>query len=251
MTPICASGWQAQPGSRTVQGVVEQAVSTVANHPVGVVCAGRTDSGVHAVGQVIHFDTHAERRPRSWALGCNVNLPRDVTVLWARPVAEDFHARFGAVRRSYRYAILNRMTRPAVLRDRVCWHHQPLDVAPMALAGAHLEGEHDFSSFRALSCQARHPVRTIYSLSVKRAGDFVYIDVTANAFLHHMVRNIAGVLMAVGAGERPPRWTRQLLEARDRTVGGVTAPPGGLYLVSVTYPRSHDLPPGPALPTFS
>jgi tRNA pseudouridine38-40 synthase len=244
-------GWQAQPGSRTVQGVVEQAVSTVADHQVGVVCAGRTDSGVHAVGQVVHFDTRAERRPRSWTLGCNVNLPRDVTVLWARPVAEDFHARFGAVRRSYRYVILNRMTRPAVLRDRVCWHHKSLDAAPMARAAAHLEGEHDFSSFRALSCQAKHPVRTIYSLSVKRAGDFVYIDVTANAFLHHMVRNIAGVLMAVGAGEQAPQWTRQLLEARDRTEGGVTAPPGGLYLASVTYPRDYDLPPGPALPTFS
>ncbi|MEJ2346836.1 MAG: tRNA pseudouridine(38-40) synthase TruA, partial [Gammaproteobacteria bacterium] len=148
-------GWQAQPGSRTVQGVLEQAVSTVADHAVGVVCAGRTDSGVHAVGQVVHFDTHAERRPRSWTLGCNVNLPREVTVLWAQPVAEDFHARFGAVRRSYRYVILNRMTRPAVLRDRVAWHHQTLEVEAMACAAAHLVGEHDFSSFRALSCQAR------------------------------------------------------------------------------------------------
>lgn len=245
------SGWQSQPGSRTVQGCVEQALSKVADHPVQVVCAGRTDSGVHATGQVIHFDTGASRRMRSWILGANANLPADVSVTWAQPVDERFHARFGALERRYRYVILNRMVRPALGRSRVCWDHYPLDAGLMAQAGTYLVGEHDFSSFRALACQAKHPVRTIHRLEVSRAGEYLYIDVTANAFLHHMVRNIAGVLIAVGRGERRPDWVPELLLARDRSVGGVTAPAGGLYLVDVRYPDEFGLPREITLPRFA
>lgn len=244
-------GWQSQTGTRTVQQEVERALSTVADHPVSVVCAGRTDSGVHAVGQVVHFDSDAERSVRSWVLGANANLPRDVSVIWARPVAGEFHARFSAQARSYRYVILNRMTRPAVWRDRVCWHHQQLDERRMQRAADFLVGEHDFSSFRALACQARHPVRTVHRLCVQRCGAYLYIDITANAFLHHMVRNIAGVLITVGEGERKPDWARELLVARDRTVGGVTAPAGGLYLAQVVYPPQFELPEPEALPCFA
>ena len=235
-------GWQAQTDTRTVQGVVEAALSKVADHPVRVICAGRTDTGVHATGQVIHFDSQASRSMRSWVLGTNANLPPDVSLLWATEVAPGFHARFRATARSYRYVILQRFTRPALLRQRVCWHHRRLELAPMRVAAMHLLGEHDFTSFRALACQAKHPVRTVERLEVGGSGDFIHIDVTANGFLHHMVRNIAGVLMAIGEGERAPDWTRDLLHARDRTVGGVTAPPGGLYLVGVRYPEEFDLP---------
>lgn len=242
------TGWQSQPGSRTVQGSVEQALSTVADHPVRVYCAGRTDSGVHATGQVVHFDTDAVRSVRSWVLGANANLPADVTVTWAQPVDERFHARFGALERRYRYVILNRMVRPALARSRVCWEHRPLDAGLMGRAGAYLVGEHDFSSFRALACQAKHPVRTVYRLEVSRSGEYLYIDVAANGFLHHMVRNIAGALIAVGRGERDPVWLAELLHAKDRSVGGVTAPAGGLYLLHVRYPGEFPLPSAVRLP---
>lgn len=235
-------GWQFQDGVRTVQEVVERAFGKVAAHPVRVICAGRTDTGVHAVEQVIHFETDAERSMRSWVLGANSNLPRDVSVQWACPVDESFHARFSARRRRYRYVICNRWVRPAVLRGRVTWFHHPLDVARMQAAGNHLIGEHDFSSFRALACQAKSPIREIQELRVTREGDFVNIDVQANAFLHHMVRNIAGVLMAVGTREREPDWVLELLDVKDRTVGGVTAPPDGLYFVRVSYEDHFDLP---------
>lgn len=245
------SGWQAQIGSRTVQGTVEQALSKVADHPVRVVCAGRTDTGVHAAEQVVHFDSEAPRSMRSWVLGANANLPRDVSLRWAQPMSDDFHARFQATARSYRYVILSRFTRPAILHRRVCWRHSELDGARMAAAAGHLIGEHDFTSFRALACQAKHPVRTIEHLAVHREGDFYYIDVRANAFLHHMVRNIAGVLMAVGEGAREPGWAAELLAARDRSAGGVTAPAEGLYLAAVRYPAHFGLPPAPALPRYS
>ena len=244
-------GWQLQqPGVRTVQEAVEHAFSTVADHALGVVCAGRTDAGVHATGQVVHFDSEARRAERSWVLGANANLPEDVTVHWVRPVAEDFHARFSARERRYRYLILNRWVRPALLRGRVTWFHKPLDVERMRAGGRHLLGEHDFSSFRALGCQAKSPVREVRSLEVSRSGDFVAIDIAANAFLHHMVRNIAGVLMAIGTGEREPDWVPVLLEARDRTVGGVTAPPDGLYFVQVRYEPQHGIPVGLAPPVY-
>ncbi len=236
-------GWQLQKDAvRTVQGAVEQALGKVANHEVRVTCAGRTDTGVHATEQVIHFDTEAMRDERAWIYGANANLPKDVVVLWAKPVAEDFHARFSAVRRAYRYVIFTREVRPTFLAYRVTWHYKPLDIERMQAAGNLLLGEHDFSSYRAVACQAKSPVRTLHKLEVSRQGPFIFIDVEANAFLHHMVRNIAGVLMAIGEGERPVEWSREVLEAKDRTLGGVTAPPYGLYLTRVGYPEKFAIP---------
>lgn len=236
------SGWQLQDDARTVQGCVEAALSKVADHPVRVTCAGRTDAGVHGIGQVVHFDSEAARSMRSWMFGANANLPKQISVTWAQQVAGDFHARFSAMRRRYRYVILTRPVRPTFLAGRVSWDYRPLDVRRMAEAGAYLLGEHDFSSYRALACQAKSPVRTVYRLDVTRQGELIFIDIEANAFLHHMVRNIAGVLMAVGAGEREPVWAREVLEMRDRTLGGVTAPPYGLYLMEVGYPEQFDIP---------
>lgn len=236
-------GWQAQQeGVRTVQVVLEQALAKVANHPLRVVCAGRTDTGVHALGQVVHFDTQAVRSERNWLLGTNVNLPSDVAVTWVREIGEDFSARFSAVSRRYRYFILNRTARSAVLAGRVTWVHRPLDAESMHRAGQVLVGEHDFSSYRALGCQAKSPVRTLHSLTVERQGDFVVLSVHANAFLHHMVRNIAGVLIAIGKGDRPEDWAGEVLQLRDRTLGGVTAPPEGLYFEQVEYPAAFGIP---------
>ncbi len=237
------SGWQLQKhGERTVQEELEKALSRVANHPVRVYCAGRTDTGVHATGQVVHFDTDAERDERAWVFGANANLPKDVAVLWAKPVSDEFHARFSAQSRAYRYVIFTRHVRPTFLAYRVTWHHRELDVERMAEAGRALIGEHDFSSYRAVACQAKSPVRSLYKLEVSRQGPFIFIDLEANGFLHHMVRNIAGVLMAIGEGERPIEWSREVLEARDRTLGGVTAQPYGLYLTEVGYPSEFGLP---------
>lgn len=236
------SGWQIQDHARSVQAAVERALSRVADEPIKVVCAGRTDAGVHAAGQIVHFDTRARRPMRSWAFGANSQLPKGVSVLWAREVAGDFHARFSALRRCYRYVILNRPVRPTFLAWRVAWAFRELDVAAMQEAAGHLLGEHDFSAYRARACQAKSPVRTVYRLEVSRRGDLVFIDVEANAFLHHMVRNIAGVLMEIGAGKRPPDWAAEVLTARERALGGVTAPPHGLYLMAVSYPARFGLP---------
>lgn len=244
-------GWQSQPAARNVQDCVERAFSRVADHPVGVVCAGRTDAGVHALGQVIHFETGAERDSRAWMLGANANLPADIVVRWAQPVTDDFHARFAARSRAYRYIILNRDTRFAVLRRHVTWQRRPLDEESMQKAAALLHGEHDFTSFRAAACQARSPVRTVQELAVSREGEFIHIDIRANAFLHHMVRNIAGVLAVIGGGERRPQWAQNLLAARDRTKGGVTAPANGLYLVDVEYDARFGLPRDILRPRFS
>jgi tRNA pseudouridine38-40 synthase len=238
------AGWQLQEGKvRTVQGNVEYALSQVADHPLRVTCAGRTDAGVHATAQVVHFDTAAERSPRSWVYGANANLPKSVSVQWARSVAVDFHARFSAIRRRYRYVILNREMHPTFLSGRVAWDYRPLNEVLMREASRFLVGEHDFSAYRAQACQAKSPVRTLYELNVSRDGELVLLDVEANAFLHHMVRNIAGVLMAIGAGKRPPGWAREVLESRDRSLAGVTAPPHGLYLTGVAYPERFGLPP--------
>lgn len=236
-------GWQLQePGVPSVQRAVEQALGKVANHPVRVYCAGRTDTGVHATGQVIHFDSQVERSERSWVFGANANLPKDVCIRWARPVSEDFHARFSALKRAYRYVIFSRDVRPTFLAHRVAWEYRPLELARMQAAARHLEGEHDYSSYRALGCQAKSPVRTVHRLEITQRDEFFFIDIEANAFLHHMVRNIAGVLMAIGAGERDTDWSREVLGYRDRTLGGVTAPPYGLYLVRVGYPAEFGLP---------
>jgi len=238
--PFC--GWQYQDHSPSVQETVEKALSKVANHPVRVICAGRTDTGVHATEQIIHFDTDAERGDHQWVLGSNTNLPDSVSILWARQVSDDFHARFSAIRRRYRYIILNRRVRPALQAHRVVWEYRPLDESRMAEAASYLTGEHDFSSYRALACQAKSPVRTLYQLDVSRQGDYITLELEANAFLHHMVRNIAGVLMSIGAGEQEPIWAKQVLEKRDRTLGGVTAPASGLYLTGVDYPEEFEIP---------
>lgn len=235
-------GWQSQKKGRTVQATLEHALSKVANHAVKVITAGRTDAGVHAAAQVVHFDTTASRSERSWVFGCNGNLPPDVVVEWAQPVAETFHARFSALARHYRYVILNRRVRPAIVRRRVTWSCHPLTLSTMKEAATYLIGEHDFSSFRAKACQAKNPVRIVYGLKVLRKADWVVIDISANGFLHHMVRNIAGVLMAVGEGKQSPHWVKEVLQARCRAKGGVTAPPGGLYLIGVDYPPSIGLP---------
>lgn len=240
-------GWQIQDGVRTVQACVEQALTRVADHPVSVITAGRTDAGVHAAGQVIHFDSSATRSARAWVFGANTHLPADISVTWAQPVSDAFHARFSATARYYRYLIFNRAVRPGLLNGRVSWCYRPLDAARMAQAAHYLLGEHDFSAYRALSCQAKHAVRTVRRLEVARHGELVVLDVVANAFLQHMVRNIAGVLMTIGAGEREPAWAREVLETRDRTLGGVTAPPHGLTLMGVEYPDEFGLPRLPPL----
>lgn len=239
------AGWQWQHGEPTVQAAVEAALASVADHPVRVMCAGRTDTGVHARCQVLHFDTQADRPMHGWVLGGNSQLPGGVSLLWAKEVPGDFHARFSATGRRYRYRVLNRWTRPALERHRAAWWHYPLDVERMRAGARHLIGEHDFTSFRSAGCQARHPVREVRSLPVSREGMVVTIDVEANAFLQHMVRNIAGTLMTVGQGDREPEWVGEVLAARDRTVAGVTAPPEGLTFVGVDYPPELGLPAGP------
>lgn len=235
-------GWERQKQGRTVQGAVEQALSIVADHPVRVICAGRTDSGVHALGQVIHFETETERSITAWLKGSNVNLPADVALTWVRQVPASFHARFSALSRHYRYIIYNQAVRPALMDGRASWVYKPLNLDWMQQAAAYLLGEHDFSTYRAAACQAKSPVRTMHRLDIQRHGQVITIDVVANAFLHHMVRNIAGVLINIGKGDRPVHWAEEILHYRDRTRGGVTAPPDGLYLVEVEYPAKFRLP---------
>lgn len=237
------NGWQRQRTGLGVQACLEDALSDVADERIEVTCAGRTDTGVHASGQVGHFDTQSDRSERGWLLGANSNLPDDVNVTWVKPVADDFHARFSATARSYKYVILNRLVRSALYRRRAWWVYQPLDHLRMHEAAQILAGEHDFSSFRAAGCQASGPVREVQSISVRRDGDWIVLEVTANAFLQHMVRNITGTLVAIGSGEEEVDWITELLEQRDRTRGGVAAPPHGLTLVRVDYPDEFAIPP--------
>jgi len=236
-------GWQTQTSGASVQDDLEAALSRVANEPVRAICAGRTDSGVHATGQVVHFDTHARRKPHAWIMGANSYLGHDVNVLWAREVPEDFHARFSATGRSYRYLILNRHYRSALWRHRAAWVHTPLDEQAMHRAAQVLVGEHDFSSFRASGCQARSPVRSVRRISVSRQGQVLELQISANAFLHHMVRNIVGSLIRIGAGKAEESWLGEVLAARDRRRAGVTGLPGGLYLSDVQYDPRFKLPP--------
>ena len=236
------NGWQSQKHGYGVQQAVEKAISQVADHDVSVICAGRTDTGVHALGQVIHFETSADRSDRSWVLGINANLPKDVSIHWAKPVSDDFHARFSALNRRYQYIILNQFSRPAILSKRVTWQGKSLDVGLMSQAAISLLGEHDFSSYRAVACQAKSPVRTIHQLDVIQKDKFICINICANAFLHHMVRNIAGVLMTIGTGEQAPNWAAEVLAHKDRRLGGVTASPDGLYFMSVSYPDKFQIP---------
>jgi len=236
-------GWQRQEnGVPTVQGALEKALSRVADHPVSLMCAGRTDALVHASGQVVHFDTTAERSLIAWVMGTNANLPNDISVTWAKVMPAHFHARFSAMARRYRYVIYNDQIRPAHMAEEVTWNHRPLDASRMREAARALVGAHDFTSFRAVQCQAKSPVKTVHHFEVIEHGRFIVLDIRANAFLHHMVRNFAGVLMTIGAGERPVEWAAEVLEARDRRAGGVTAHPYGLYLVRVEYPEEFVLP---------
>lgn len=239
------AGWQSQRALRTVQEILEGALGAVAAEPVSLVCAGRTDAGVHARGQVAHFDTHAERTARSWILGANSEAPLDLAVSWALPVPPHFHARYSASARIYRYLILNRTARSALAAQRAAWVTRALDAPRMAQAAGLLVGEHDFSAFRSAECQARSPVRRLTRLTVERRGDWIVIEAVANAFLHHMVRNIAGLLIAVGKGDEPPDWARTVLEGRDRTRSAATAPAAGLYLWEVRYPEAFGLPAPP------
>lgn len=230
------NGWQRQRVGTGVQEVLESAVSAVADEAVDIVCAGRTDTGVHATGQVGHFDTRAERSDRGWLLGVNSALPDDINLRWVRPVSDDFHARFSATGRRYTYRILNRLVRSSLQRQRCWWVYAELDVEAMQEAAQLLLGEHDFSAFRAAGCQARSPVRELTSIGVRREGDWIILDVSANAFLQHMVRNITGTLVSVGSGQQTTGWVRDVLESRDRKMGGITAPPQGLTLTAVEYP---------------
>ena len=243
-------GWQSQNNLSTVQEQIERALSRVANHTVTVTCAGRTDAGVHATSQVIHFNTDAERTDHAWVFGANSNLPMDIRVLWAKPVSHDFHARFSATARRYRYLLYNHKIRPGILRHFVGWFHRPLDEARMQEAANYLLGEHDFSAFRGSGCQAKSPVRTLHHFSIERQRRLLILEVEANAFLLHMVRNIVGSLLAVGSGEKSPEWIKEILESRDRQQGGVTIAPNGLYLVSVNYPDEFQLPENPVGPFF-
>ncbi len=236
------SGWQTQQSLRTIQGLLESALTGVAAEPVEAICAGRTDAGVHARWQVAHFDTHATRSMRGWVMGANTELPRDISLVWARPVPRHFHARYSAEARTYRYLILNRPSRSALAEKRAAWIYKPLDHQRMAEAAAHLCGHFDFSAFRSSECQSNSPMRRVETLTVERQGDWVAIEATANAFLHHMMRNIAGLLIEVGRGEAPPVWAREVLEGRDRTRGAPTAPAEGLYFWDVRYPEAFGLP---------
>lgn len=236
-------GFQVQPhDERTVQGHLHAALSNIANEPITLVCAGRTDSGVHATGQVVHFDCVNPRPVKAWLMGVNTKLPDAIAVRWARHVPLDFHARFSATHRTYRYVIQNTKTRPGILRNAVTWDKRRLNLAAMDAAAQQLVGEHDFSAFRASICQANSPVRSIHYISIRQLSDYVVIEVRANAFLHHMVRNLVGVLGAIAAGEKPVAWAAQVLASRDRTQAGVTAPAAGLYLVDVGYDSAFDLP---------
>ncbi len=235
-------GWQRLSDAIGVQQVVEEALSFVADAPISVQCSGRTDAGVHARCQVVHFDSPVERSDRAWLLGTTTRLPDGVCVLWAQRVAEDFHARYSARARRYRYRILNRPVRPAMDRHFATWERQPLDADAMHRAAQALLGEHDFSAFRTVHCQAKHPVRTLQHVAVARDGADVIVEVQANAFLHHMVRNIVGSLLPVGRGERPEAWVGELLAGRDRTVAGPTAPAAGLSFLGARYPAEWGLP---------
>src|SRR5690349_18723186 len=235
-------GWQRLTHGATVQGALEQALSRVAAQPVEVTCAGRTDAGVHGRCQVVHFDTQVERDMRGWVLGACSNLPTRVAVLWAQPVPEVFHARFSARSRRYRYTILNRPVRAALDARYVTWERLPLDAGAMHAAGRALLGEHDFSAFRAVSCQATHARRRILDLVVRRVGELLTVDIEANAFLHHMVRNIVGSLLPVGRGQQPVPWLAELLAGRDRELAGPTAPASGLTFLGPRYEAHWGLP---------
>lgn len=243
-------GWQIQKHSDSVQAELEAALSRVADHPVRVTAAGRTDTGVHALGQVVHFDSPARRDPQGWALGTNTHLPPDISVRWVQPVSDQFHARFSARARRYRYLIHNARTRSGLWSDRAAWVKRPLDETLMQQAAQGLVGEHDFSAFRGSGCQSKSPVRTVHEIRFSRREELVVMEIRANAFLLHMVRNIVGSLMQVGVGDRDPAWIAQLLVQGQRTLAGMNAPPGGLYFTAAEYAPEFAIPPVPSFWAF-
>jgi tRNA pseudouridine38-40 synthase len=239
-SPYC--GWQSQAEGLTVQDTLQAALSGIADETISVSAAGRTDAGVHGLEQVVHFDTHTHRPLQAWVRGVNALLPGSVAVRWAHPVTEEFHARFSAQGRSYRYFLINRGTRPAIQAGKVGWYHLPLDLAAMQLAAGHLLGTHDFSAFRAAQCQAKSPVKTVRQLDIRREGDMLIFDVGADAFLHHMVRNLVGCLVYVGKGKYPPAWIADVLVGRNRRLAAPTFAPDGLYLRRIQYDAKWGLP---------
>lgn len=244
------AGWQRQVEAPTIQAEVERALARVADHPVSVTCGGRTDAGVHALGQVAHFDTTADRSARSWVLGANSNLPEAIALTWAVPVAAEFHARYSALARTYRYLIQNRTVRPGLWAGRMTWVREPLDERAMHESAQCLVGDHDFSAFRAAECQSRSPRRRLEAIAAWREAGQVVIEVTANAFVHHMVRNIVGTLIPVGLGRQPRQWVAEVLAGGKRAAAGVTAAADGLYLLAIRYPQEAGLP-GSSPPTAS
>ncbi|MFS6536177.1 tRNA pseudouridine(38-40) synthase TruA [Idiomarina loihiensis] len=243
-------GWQRQREVASVQQCVEEALSKIANAPVEVTCAGRTDAGVHATAQIVHFDVPVPRADVAWTLGVNSNLPAGIAVRWAQEVDSEFSARFSATSRRYRYIIANTRFRPGIHSAGVSHYHQPLDAEVMQEAAQALVGEHDFTAFRASHCQSHTPFRKVSDLTVERRGDYIIVDISANAFLHHMVRNIVGSLIVVGQHLQPPDWIGELLRQKDRTKAAATAKPGGLYLVAVTYPEHYNIPDAPLGPLW-
>lgn len=235
-------GWQTQPSACAVQDRLEAALEHIAGERVATVCAGRTDAGVHALAQVVHFDTRVSRPVSAWVRGVNASLPAGMAVLWAQEASEDFSARFSALERCYRYVLLNRAVRPAVGHGRIGWFHLPLDLTRMREAALQLVGEHDFSAFRSSECQARSPVRELRGVSIERRGDHILFEFCANAFLHHMVRNLVGSLVYVGKGKHEPAWVSRVLASRDRAQAAPTFDPSGLYLACVAYDPAWGLP---------
>jgi tRNA pseudouridine38-40 synthase len=248
--PYC--GWQSQADGSTVQDTLQSALTQIAGSPISseypagelisVIAAGRTDTGVHACEQVVHFDTHTERPLTAWVRGVNALLPSSIAVRWAHPVPDEFHARFSAHGRSYRYLLINRAVRPAIQAGKVGWFHAPLDVSAMQAAAQYLLGEHDFSAFRAAQCQAKSPVKHLHQLDIHRQGEMLIIDCSADAFLHHMVRNIVGCLVYVGKGKYPPVWLSEVLAGRERSFAAPTFAPDGLYLRRIKYEAKWGLP---------
>ena len=235
-------GWQTQPGGGTVQDSLETALTQIAGVTIGVVCAGRTDAGVHAIGQVVHFDAPVARPLTAWGRGANTFLPPAVAVRWAQPVSDDFHARFSATARHYRYLLLNRPQRPGIEHGRMGWYHHPLDIERMQQAATQIVGEHDFSAFRAAECQAKTPIRTIYAAQVRRYGELFIFDFEANAFLQHMVRNLVGSLVFIGQGKQSIDWMLELLATKNRRLAAPTFAADGLYLVGVRYDACWGIP---------
>lgn len=235
-------GWQSQPDGQTVQDKLEAALSRFADRPISTLCAGRTDAGVHALMQVVHFNTDIERTPYSWVRGTNANLPKDIAVHWAVPTSDEFHCRASAQSRRYAYVLLQSPIRPSIEMGRVGWTFQDVDIEAMRTAAAVLLGEHDFSSFRASECQALTPIKTLMDISISQRGHYIRLEFEANAFLHHMIRNIMGCLVLIGRGKKPISWMEEVLAARDRKAAAPTFSPDGLYFLGPRYDSRWGIP---------